>query len=159
MYPCESRFTLQPIKHYLFQQSSVWILEDGKMLDMGWNDGSVFCHPIHSSLILTRLHPPRKCLRECCPSRLHSISLRQDRGIAKPGRNYITHRNLLWHEVGTLWHHFVCVQQFQHPMISLFYTSGHKIERILHNCLTTADPKRSSFQSTYPGSQLCHLSY
>ena len=45
-------------------------------------------------------------------------------------------RNVLWHRVGALWHHFVCVQQFQHPTIFLFHTSRHGIERILHNCLT-----------------------
>ena len=53
--------------------------------------------------------------------------------ISKPERNYIMPRNVLWHRVGALWHHFVCVQQFQHPMIFLFHTSRH---RILHNCLT-----------------------
>ena len=56
--------------------------------------------------------------------------------ISKPERNYIMPRNVLWHRVGALWHHFVCVQQFQHPMIFLFHTSRHRIERILHNCLT-----------------------
>jgi hypothetical protein len=40
------------------------------------------------------------------------IHLKQDRRILQTGRNYITLRNLLWHRVGTLWHHFVCVQQF-----------------------------------------------
>lgn len=92
--------------------------------------------PIHRSVTLTSYHPPRKCLMEYCPSRLYSINLRQDLGISKPGRNYIMLRNLLWHRVRTLWHHFVCVQQSQHPMIFLFDTSRHEIERALHNCLT-----------------------
>lgn len=140
---------LQLIKHYSFKHFSPWILEDGKMLDVGWNDASFFPDPIHSSLILTRLHPPRKCLMEHCPSRLHTINLRQDRGIAKPGRNYIMLRNLLWHRVGTLWHHFVCVQQFQHPMIFLFHTSGHEMKRILHYCLTSRQltPKKVHFRA------------
>ena len=56
--------------------------------------------------------------------------------ISKPERNYIILRNVLWHRVGALWHHFVCVQQFQHPVIFLFHTSRHRVERILHNCLT-----------------------
>lgn len=97
------------------------------------------------------IYPPRKCLMEYCPSRLYSINLRQDRGISTPGRNYIMLRNLLWHRVRTLWHRFVCVQQFQHPMIFLFDTSGHEIERTLHNCLTgrqkkKVDPKKVHFR-------------
>lgn len=91
----------------------------------------------HSQVLRwTRYHPSRKCLMEYCLSRLHSINLRQDCGISKPGRNYIMLRNVLWHRVGALWHRFVCVQQFQHPMIFLFHTSGHEIERMPCNCLT-----------------------
>lgn len=138
---------LQPVTRYLFKQATGWILEDGNTLDVGWQDGRLFVDPIHRSLTLRRHHPPRKGLTEDHPSRSYAISLRQDHGLSKPGRNDRTLSNVHWHREGTLRHHFVCVRQFQHPMIFLFYNSRHETESVLHSCLAGRQLTQKNFIS------------